>query len=132
MNSSSIFEEVEIIPTQNFHLAKNITLHEPHIPGYNHSPQMFVFIGLIFVLLLTIGNFFLFLMIIYEKYGMDSPKRTVTNQLLSSICGNLIVFNSVFLTIHTVNILGLESKTSKTIISIKRVMEFHSKIGQIQ
>ena len=43
-----------------------------------------------------IGNGFLFIIIFYEKYGMDPQKRTVNNQLLSALCKILIVCNTVF------------------------------------
>ena len=48
-----------------------------------------IFIGLgitLFILIEVIGNGSLLTMIIYEKYGMDIKKRTVNNQLLSSLC----------------------------------------------
>ena len=48
-----------------------------------------------FVIFEIIGNFLLFCMIIYEKYGMDSQKRTVTNQLLSSILFGAGVYSPV-------------------------------------
>ena len=114
MNSNYTHEKAEILSIQNISRDENFTLHEQHVPGYNLSPQLIGFQAIIFVLIVTIGNFLLFCMIIYEKYGMDAQKRTVTNQLLSSICGNLIVFNSIFMTILTINNFGLESKTFKS------------------
>ena len=55
-----------------------------------------IFIGLgitFFILIEVIGNGSLLTMIIYEKYGMDSKKRTVNNQLLSSLCKASIFCN---------------------------------------
>ena len=45
------------------------------------------------ILLETLGNFLLFCMIWYEKYGMDSKKRTISNQLMSRMIIVLILFN---------------------------------------
>ena len=45
------------------------------------------------LILETAGNFLLLCMIRYEKYGMDSKKRTVTNQLLSNLCWTTILYN---------------------------------------
>lgn len=41
----------------------------------------------------TLGNFMLLAVILYEMYGMNPQKRTVSNQLLSSMCMVLIMFN---------------------------------------
>ena len=44
----------------------------------------FIFLCVLALIMLeTIGNFLLFCMILYEKYGMDPKKRTISNQLLS-------------------------------------------------
>jgi uncharacterized membrane protein YobD (UPF0266 family) len=40
-----------------------------------------------------IGNGLLVVIIMYEKFGMDPQKRTTINQLLSKICGMLIMTN---------------------------------------
>lgn len=56
-------------------------------------PCLIIFQIFLSVALETCGNFLLFSIIIYEKYGMDSKKRTATNQLMSSICGVLIFSN---------------------------------------
>ena len=42
-----------------------------------------VFFGILLLMLETIGNYLLFCMVWYEKNGMDSKKRTITNQLLT-------------------------------------------------
>ena len=45
------------------------------------------------ILLETLGNFLLFCIIFYEKYGMDTQKRTVTNQLFSGMIFVQIISN---------------------------------------
>ena len=45
------------------------------------------------IMLETLGNFLLFCMIWYEKYGMDSKKRTISNQLMSRMLMVVILFN---------------------------------------
>ena len=53
-----------------------------------------IFIALILFLFLEIfGNSSLICLIIFEKYGMDPQKRTLTNQLFSSCCTSLIILN---------------------------------------
>ena len=99
------------LQVENSLLIETFTLYEHEISEYNPSTLMLVLVALIFVLLETIGNFLLFCIILYEKFGMDSQKRTVTNQLLSSICWNQIVANCIFTTFHTMDTFGLQSKT---------------------
>ena len=67
--------------------AENSTLE------YNPSVQMQALYIMMFLILESVGNFLLFCMITYEKYGMDSQKRTVTNQLLSNLCFCVILYN---------------------------------------
>ena len=67
-------------------------------------------VALMFVLIQTLGNFLLFCMIVYEKFGMDSKKRTLTNQLLSSICGHQIAYNCIIPTFHNIIVFGVKSK----------------------
>ena len=56
-----------------------------------------VFLGILLLILETLGNYLLFCMVWYEKFGMDSKKRTVTNQLLSRMIFALIFFNIFFM-----------------------------------
>ena len=49
----------------------------------------------------TLGNFLLFCLIIHEKYGMDSQKRTATNILLSNMIIIEILFNIIIMPIFT-------------------------------
>ena len=49
------------------------------------------------IMLETLGNFLLFCMIWYEKYGMDSKKRTISNQLMSRMLMVVILFNIIMM-----------------------------------
>ena len=51
------------------------------------------FLVILLIILETLGNFLLLCIIWYEKYGMDSKKRTVTNMLLSRIIFSQILCN---------------------------------------
>jgi hypothetical protein len=56
-----------------------------------------LFFGILLSIMETLGNYLLFCMLWYEKFGMDSKKRTVTNQLLSRLILALILFNIIFM-----------------------------------
>ena len=56
--------------------------------------------GALLLILETFGNFLLFCMVWYEKFGMDLKKRTVTNQLLSIMILTLIFFNIFFMPLY--------------------------------
>jgi hypothetical protein len=56
-----------------------------------------LFFGILLLTMETLGNYLLFCMLWYEKFGMDSKKRTVTNQLLSRMIFALIFFNITFM-----------------------------------
>ena len=56
-----------------------------------------LFFGILLLIMETLGNYLLFCMLWYEKFGMDSKKRTVTNQLLSRLIFALIFFNIIFM-----------------------------------
>ena len=64
-----------------------------------------VFFGILLLILETLGNYLLFCMVWYEKNGMDSKKRTITNQLLSRMVLALILFNVSFMPLYFVGIL---------------------------
>ena len=55
--------------------------------------DLFVFIA-IGILLEFVGNGFLYGIFIYEKYGIDSQRRTIINMLLSQICFAYIFLNT--------------------------------------
>ena len=56
-----------------------------------------VFLVILLLIMETLGNYLLFCMVWYEKFGMDSKKRTITNQLLSRMILALIFFNVFFM-----------------------------------
>jgi hypothetical protein len=56
--------------------------------------------GVLLLILETLGNFLLFCMVWYEKFGMDSKKRTITSQLLSMMILTLIFFNIFFMPLY--------------------------------
>ena len=56
-----------------------------------------VFLGILLLIMETIGNYLLFCMVWYEKFGMDSKKRTITDQLFSRMILVLILFNIFFM-----------------------------------
>ena len=110
MNSVFSFEDKELMTTQKFSIVETITLHEHNVCEYNPPVKVLVFTITIYLLLVTFGNSLLLCMITYERFGMDSKKRTATNQLLSSICRMLIGYNIVIMTIQTINVLKIQSK----------------------
>ena len=61
------------------------------------GPGLKVFVGISLLIMETLGNYLLFCMVWYEKFGMDSKKRTITNQLLSRMILALIFFNIFFM-----------------------------------
>ena len=93
MNSNFTSKVVESGIVQKFQLYEVFEPDKPDLGEYNLTPVIKAFYVLMFLLAETIGNFLLFSLIIYEKYGMDSKKRTLTNQLLSSICGCRMMYN---------------------------------------
>ena len=110
MNSVSSFVEKDLLSVQKFSNLETLTPHEHNVCEYSPSLKTLVFAITIYLLLVTFGNFLLFCMITFEQFGMDSKKRTATNQLLSSICRVLIGYNIVFMTIQTINVLKIQSK----------------------
>ena len=56
-----------------------------------------VVFGILLLIVETFGNYLFFCMVWYEKFGMDSKKRTITNQLFSRMILALIFFNIFFL-----------------------------------
>ena len=73
---------------KTFHLMENVSLDENSINLSIPAPSaaMMTFYIFTFLIVEIPGNFLLLSIIIFEKYGLDSQKRTVTNQLLSNIC----------------------------------------------
>ena len=73
---------VEFVP-----FAKKIVLFDQQSLGIK------LFLGILLVIMETFGNYLLFCMVWYETFGMDSKKRTITNQLFSRMILALIIFN---------------------------------------
>ena len=69
------------------------------------SPGITIFFGVLLLIMETFGNFLLFCMVWYEKFGMDSKKRTITNQLLTRMLLAHILFNIFFMPLYFVGIL---------------------------
>ena len=61
------------------------------------GPALKVFVGVSLFIMETLGNYLLFCMVWYEKFGMDSKKRTISNQLLSRMILVLIFYNIFFM-----------------------------------
>ena len=61
------------------------------------GPGLKVFVGISLLIMETFGNYLLFCMVWYEKFGMDSKKRTITNQLLSRMILVVMFFNIFFM-----------------------------------
>ena len=76
---------------------ENVSLDEHNINVSIPVPsaEIIMFYVFLFLIVEIPGNILLLSMITYEKYGMDSQKRTVTNQLLSSICVSFIIHNVI-------------------------------------
>ena len=90
-------KEFKIIKNETFHIRENDSI-DKHVVGENNpspSAEMMALYVFLFLIVEILGNYLLLSMIIYEKYGMDPQKRTVTNQLLSSICGSFLIQNFV-------------------------------------
>ena len=90
-------EEYNIVINKTFHLMQNVSLDEHSINVSSPAPsaEMMTFYVFLFLIVEILGNFLLLSIITYEKYGMDSQKRTVTNQLLSSICVSFMMQNVI-------------------------------------
>ena len=82
---------VEFVP-----FAKKIVLFDQQSLGIK------LFLGILLVIMETFGNYLLFCMVWYETFGMDSKKRTITNQLFSRMILALIIFNLFVMPMHFV------------------------------
>ena len=93
--------EFKFVTNHTFHIMENISFDE-HSMGVNnpttaaHMMALYVFL---FLIVEIPGNLLLLSMIFYEKYGMDSQKRTVTNKLLTSICVIFLLQNVIVMPI---------------------------------
>ena len=122
-------EEYNIITNKTFHLMENVSLdeHSMNVSSPKPSAEMMTLYIFLFLIVEILGNFLLLSMIIYEKYGMDSQKRTVTNKLLSSICVSFILQNVIALPIamfHRIYCPFLITQSKKLFTSCGLVKEF--------
>ena len=80
------FESCNLNTIMNFsHSETNINA----MPG----PGLIILFIVSLIMMETLGNFLYFCIVWYEKYGMDSKKRTISNQLLSRMIIVSILFN---------------------------------------
>ena len=126
MDFNFTFEEYEIITNKTFHLMENVSLdeHSMNVSSPKPSAEMKTLYIFLFLIVEILGNFLLISMIIYEKYGMDSQKRTVTNQLLSSICVSFIVHNVIampILMLHRIYHMFLVTLCKKIFLFVGRL-----------
>ena len=98
--------------SENFVISIDFTTFDTKSFPAPHSGLIAFYIALL-IMLEILGNFLLFSLILYEKYGMDAQKRTVTNQLLSSMCFAQILCNIFIMPIFTFTMItGPQSKLS--------------------
>ena len=90
---------------KNFHIEENFLLSNDSINKFIPTISEKVFFAVMFLIFEIFGNFMLFCLITFEKYGMDSQKRTITNQLLTSICCSGILHNIISIPIFTVQLI---------------------------
>ena len=80
----------------NLNIIMNFSQLEKNSRIMPHPGLIILYIVSLFMLEI-LGNFLLFCMIWYEKYGMDSKKRTISNQLMSRMLMVLILFNVIMM-----------------------------------
>ena len=86
--------------TYNQSMMLEFALFDKKIEKKLMSTSLTVSFGVLLLILETLGNYLLFCMVWYEKFGMDSKKRTITNQLLSMMIITLIFFNIFFMPLY--------------------------------
>ena len=106
MNSQLSSQDFQLDSAKNFHIDENFHLINDSISKYIPTISEKLFSAVMFLVFEIIGNFLLFCLITFEKYGMDSQKRTITNQLLTSICCSGILHNILSIPIFTKPIVG--------------------------
>ena len=98
---------------ENFSIVLNVTIQQKYTISYISDPGLVavVFYIVSLVTVETLGNFLLICMILYEKYGMDPQKRTLTNQLLSKMVIIQILCNIFMMPLYAAyHIFDLKSK----------------------
>ena len=92
-----------------------------------HSGLVLLLVILLLILE-TLGNFLLICMIHYEKYGMDSKKRTITNMLLSRMIFVQILCNIFIMPVLTISEIRIFGVYCKYLICRKFLHFFEPKI----
>ena len=83
------------------------------MPDSMSRPGLIILFIVSLIMMETLGNFLLLCIVWYEKYGMDSKKRTISNQLLSRMIIVSILFNIFIMPLITLGqIFGAFSKCS--------------------
>ena len=97
---------------ENFTIVLNLTIQEKYSVSYISDPGLVAVILYVVMLVTveTLGNFLIFCMILYEKYGMDPQKRTIANQLLTRMLIVQIFFNIFIMPLSLFTVFGLHSK----------------------
>ena len=87
--------------TETFHIFVNFSIKKNSAQFIQPNAVMIALYATFFLMLETLGNFLLYCIIIYEKYGMDPQKRTVTNMLMSNMIIIQMLFNLLIMPIIT-------------------------------
>ena len=99
--------------TETFHIFETFSVKNNSAQFIQPNAVMIAFYATFFLIIETLGNCLLFCLILHEKYGMDSQKRTATNMLLSNMITVQILFNIIImpiLTFHRIFCLQSSSK----------------------
>ena len=101
------FQELNVSHNSSIHIsiALHLILDDKKEGQPPHSGPVILFLVILWIILVTLGNFLLICMIWYEKYGMDSKKRTVTNMLLSRIIFVQIFGNIFVMPLSTIGLI---------------------------
>ena len=83
--------------TETFHIFLNFSIKNNSAQFIQPNAVMIALYATFFFMLETLGNFLLYCIIIYEKYGMDPQKRTATNMLLNNVIIIQILFNIIIM-----------------------------------
>ena len=90
----------------------------------NARVGMIVLFVFLLIILETLGNFLLYCIIFFEKFGMDAQKRTVTNQLFSRMMYVLILNNLFIIPTSLSFLFGFKSKFFLWILNILIIFFF--------
>ena len=87
--------------SETLHIFLNFSIKDNSANFIQPNTVMIAFYATFFLMLETLGNFLLYCIIIYEKYGMDPQKRTVTNMLMSNMIIIQMLFNFLIMPVIT-------------------------------